>query len=268
MTDLALDVVVVNYRTPDDLAEFLESLDACWPDFPMQVWVMNVAPTPKDEIVAQDWIDLRPNEITQRVFSENVGYARAVNRGVLLGEHPFIAIFNADVALLPNALEGCVEALADHVDDDWAIVGPRQVDEQRRITHAGIFGTLARPQHRAFRQRAGDRYQDIVEAVTVAGSAYFIRREVWDELHACPMFREVAGHDVEGAFLPTSHYYEETWCSYHAQAHGHKVIYLGTETVVHKWHRASPIGGWAEKQIPRSRALFRAACSLHGIPHD
>jgi hypothetical protein len=101
----------------------------------------------------------------------------------------------------------------------------------------------------------------------VSGSAYFIKRKVWDFLTECPTYREVAPK-ARGAFLPTSHYFEETFCSYHAQAHGWKVMYYGPVVIRHEWHQASPVGGWAERQFPVSQKYFREACGRHGIPCD
>jgi hypothetical protein len=107
----------------------------------------------------------------------------------------------------------------------------------------------------------------VVEAVTVSGSAFFVKRSVWRELTYCPLFTDVVP-DAVGAMLPTPHYYEETWVSWHAWGHGYKVVYYGPVVVGHKWHRASPIGGFADQVMAVSREMFRAACDHHGLSHD
>jgi GT2 family glycosyltransferase len=265
--------VVVNYRTPKDLSTFCDSILAAPPQAEWRLTVVNSAAQPEDVLMLRK-IHARfsAEGVGHRLVGynehRNVGYARGCNTASLMAsafDHDYLAFFNADVVLPPGAVDACLAALEDH--DDWAVLGPRQLDSRGRLTHAGIFGTLERPQHRAWQHYNGDQYGDVREAVTVSGSAYFIRRSVWDELTACPLYREVAP-DAKGAFLPTNHYFEETYCSYHAQAHGWKVMYYGPVCVIHEWHKASPVGGWAETQFPISRRYFREACDVHGIKHD
>lgn len=119
--------------------------------------------------------------------------------------------------------------------------------------------------------------QDVQEAVTVSGSAYFIKREVWEQLSICPTYLEACYSLYEaderwnpsGAFLPTDHYYEETFCSYHARAHGWKVLYYGPEKIIHEWHKSSAVGDPStDGKMNKSRLEFRTACALHDIPHD
>lgn len=260
-----LDVVVVNYKTPDDLEEFLRSFDM-WNDRlpPTYLWIVNVENDPESDRVARNYMRFGRNA-TYLSHPMNVGFAQAVNDAAARGQREMIAIFNADTILTPGLLEDCWARL--NWDEEHGILGPRQVDERGRITHAGIFGTLEKPQHRGWLRPNSKEYADTQTAVSVSGSAYFIKRTVWDELTECPIYQEIAPK-AEGAFLPTPHYYEETWCSYHAQAHGHKVLYFGGAEMVHKWHKASPVGGEADRFMPESRELFRNACDRHNIPHD
>lgn len=255
-----LDCVVVNYRTAPDLHAFIESWDAFRPVVEANLLVLDVAPLDRAAVhVAQD------AGVEYECVSDNIGYARACNLGASLGHSDVVALFNADVELRPRAVQDCYDALVAH--DDWGVLGPRQVDNAGRLTAAGILGTEAAPKHRGWQQRDTGQYQDVVDVPTVAGSAYFCKRSVWDELTACPLYQQVAP-GAAGAFLPTQHYYEETYCSYHARAHGHRVVYYGPVTIVHHWHRASPVGGEAERNMPEARRLFRHACDVHAIAHD
>lgn len=261
-----IDVIVVNYKSPDDLDKFLNSYRK-WEDLGSELWIVNVDPDPADLRVANAAFNIQ-GEVHLLRHNKNVGYARAVNDAAARGCREIIAIFNADTELTAGLLEDCSQALK--YNQDWGVLGPRQVDDQGRITSAGIFGTLDAPLHRGWKQANSDEFGDVREAVTVSGSAYFVKRTVWDELTACPTYREVAP-DAEGAFLPTDFYYEETWCSYHAQAHGHKVIYYGLATMIHRWHQAISSHGkevWAAQKMKESQALFRTACDSHGILHD
>lgn len=257
-----LDVIVVNYRTPQDLEAFVRSYRAYPPTVPSKLWIVDVDP-PKEQVVG----NLRLVEGGDFYIShdQNIGYARAVNDAAQRGHHDVLAIFNADVELTKGALDKCYEALMTH--PDWAVVGPLQTDGHGRVTHAGIFGTLAHPRHRGWHQPVDPAWRDVRTAVSVSGSAYFIARDLWMMLNDCPIFAEMYP-EAEGAFLPTSHYYEETWCSYHAQAHGFQVVYFGEVEITHHWHRASAVGGWAEGQMPYSQAMFRQMCDEHGIEHD
>lgn len=62
--------------------------------------------------------------------------------------------------------------------------------------------------------------------------------------------------------------FEETFASYFARARGYRCVFYGAVTIVHRWHSASPVGGWAEQQFPISQAIFRDACDRMGIPRD
>lgn len=260
-----LDVVVVNYRTPADMGAFLRSYAEHPPALEGGLWVCNVQPTMADRDVVEDSrSDLKLEEL---VFADNVGYARSCNAGAALGTSDVVAFFNADVVLTQGALDSC--AVAVDVNPAWGVLGPRQVDERGRITAGGIFGTSSAPRMRGWSERGAGMYQDVRDdAVSVAGAALFAKRQVWEELGACEDYRGAAP-EAEGAFLPTQHYYEETYFCYHARHHGWRCAYYGSVTVVHKWHRASEIGSAVDRDVMReSRGHFRRACDAHGMEHD
>lgn len=62
--------------------------------------------------------------------------------------------------------------------------------------------------------------------------------------------------------------YEETWCSYHARAHGFNVVYDGSISIGHSWHASSPVGGKQDRHFKESQRLFRRACLIHEIECD
>lgn len=203
MYEHGIDLVVVSYRTPGDLAAFLGSLEAHRPTVPWSVTVVNVDPLADDKAVAVEWVERHP-QAAGIAFDHNVGYARACNRGAQLGRREVVAFFNADVRLTPNALDECYWALKS--DPAWGILGPRQVDDDGRLTAAGIVGTNEAPRHRGWHERDVGQFRDVRDdVVTVAGSAYFVRRDVWDRLRHDPLYQEVSG-GAEGAMLPTPHY--------------------------------------------------------------
>lgn len=258
---MPLDIVVVNFHTPEDLEQCIDSLEKDPPVTDSTLTIVEV--DDEDYIHNFTWGDGYSGRTIG--VSGNIGYARACNLAAYDTQSSVIAFFNADVVFRPGVLDRCYAAI--HQNPSWGALGPRQVDERNLIRHAGIFGQLEAPRHRGWNELDTGQYNDVRRAITVSGSAYFVRRRAWRELTDCPLFREIAP-DALGAFLPTPHYYEETWCSYHLQAHGFEVVYYGPDALIHKWHRASPVGGHADQQFEVSRAMFQAACEHHGIPHD
>ena len=250
---MAVDVVVVNYKTNDLLADFVNSyekhkFDGC------TLTVVDIEP-------AMSLAD--PLRYTYKSFTENVGYSKACNVGASYGTNDVILLANADT-VLSEGLEECYNALIGF--DDWGCLGPRQVNDQNQITAGGVFGHTQSPKQRSWLEPDHGQCNDVREdALTISGALYFVKRSVWNELTSCPTFQQTNPGAI-GAFLDTPHYYEETFCSYHMRAHGYRCVFYGAVKMVHYWHRASPAGGWADQQMARSRDLHRAACATHGIP--
>ncbi len=265
---MSLDVVVVDYRTPWDLNAFLASY-AAYPPTDGKLWVVLVSPDggslEADLALSANWATVLDFEVI--TFDDNVGYAKACNVAAQRGSGDVIAFFNADVVLSKGALDECAAALLG--TPRWGILGPRQVDETNRITGGGVFGPPSQPQQSNWLATDVGQCSEVREdALTVSGAAFFVRRVLWQTLTDCELYRSVVP-EPEGAFLPTRHYYEETWCAYHARAHGAQVVFYGPVKIVHKWHQASEPGGWADQQMAVSREIFRLACDRHErIPHE
>ncbi|HZV74595.1 MAG TPA: glycosyltransferase [Conexibacter sp.] len=182
-------------------------------------------------------------------------YAQSCNYGASLGTAPYVLLLNADTRRLESQ-QPIVDLFAS--DPSIAVIGPRQVDEQGRLTAAGIFGTNTRPEHRLWLAPLDDHDHDhetgdTRDAVTVAGSVYFARRAVWDEL---------------GGFLDTPHFYEETFLSYAARNAGYRVLYTGSVTWEHLWDSSGLPTAAKASLAARSREIFRAACAERGIECD
>lgn len=262
------NMVVVNYQTPGDLRRFCDSVLANPPEIDWHLIVVNVdprLPDKKESVGIQKLFSSTGVDVTVLNIVGNVGYARACNKAATLRSWDYIGFFNADTELRPGVVDACVEHLSH--DPTIGVVGPRQVDLNGRLTAGGIGGTMARPKHRGWQEQDAGQYRDVIDCPTVSGAAYFIKRSVWDELRDCPVYRQSDPESV-GAFLTTAHYWNETYTSYHAQKHGYRCVYLGTVTMIHAWHKASPIGGWGDQHIPVDQAFFRQACDQHGMEHD
>jgi GT2 family glycosyltransferase len=251
---LAVDVVVVDYHTPEYLYDFVDSyrrhfFDGC------TLTIVHVEEE-KGEAFARGAADV---EIW---FRDNAGYGRACNRGAAEGVNDVILLANADTRL-SIGFEQCYRALMTKAK--FAVLGPRQIDEYGRITSAGIVGGPKAPHPRGWQERDAGQYDFIdTEVDSVSGSLYFIKRSVWEELTDCEYTQEFSP-GVEGAFLETPHYFEETTCSLHARAHGYKVVYYGPVQMEHFWHKASAIGGIADRHFNESQKMHRKFCELHGI---
>lgn len=247
-----IDLVVVNYRTPKLLKDFLVSLGKNIPSYSYTLTIIDIQP---DELLV-DW----PNYY---VFDENIGYNKACNFAASITNSPYIAFFNADTRFVDDmCVDSCIRLFIDN--DDVGITGPMQYNSEGKITHGGICGTHEKPFHRWWMLKNHTPAQDVIECISVSGSAYFIKREVWDLLTDCPIYKEI-DPDAIGAFLETPHFYGETFCSYHAFAHDIKVVYLGTAEMIHEWHKSSPVGS---QTVEKDRPAFRAACKKHEIPCD
>jgi GT2 family glycosyltransferase len=254
---MAVDVVVVNYRTYGDLERFCDSwLEAKFEGCTLTVVDVEGAARLGDEVRSHHQIDHWINT------EENCGYARACNFGAAHGTNDVILLANADTLLTP-ALWDCYLALRSHAD--WGVLGPRQVDDRGAITAGGIFGTDTNIGQRGWQELDRGQYSDVRDdAKSVSGSLYFIKRALWEELTECEVMQK-AYPDIRGAFIPTPHYYEETCCSYHARAHGYKIVYYGPVQMTHLWHRASPHGGKADSHVETSKAMMREFCRMHNI---
>lgn len=201
------------------------------------------------------------------IENKNIGYARACNQLAAMGSGEIIGLLNADVWFTEQDILTIEKRFLN--TPEVAVLGPKQRNERGLIVHAGITGEERSPKHRGW--MSGDpqdvRYKDFAEMVTVSGSAYFIRRSVWEDLTNCPTYQRIAPN-AEGAFLPTPHYFEETWCSYHARKHGYRVFYDGSISIGHTWHASSSVGSAVDANFPASKEIFVAACKAHKIPHD
>lgn len=261
---MSIDFCIVNYKTPHLLNRLFESLYADYDNHAYSLFVADNGSNDTSFKIMYDWKNKFQN--IDCVVNDNIGYAAACNNLAAMGSSDIVALCNADI-WLTSADTVAIQKSFDE-DSTVAILGPKQRDERGNITHAGIFGTNQQPAHRGWqRPDPNDEfYRDKVEAVTVSGSAYFVRRSVWNEMTNHPQYREIVPN-ATGAFLPTRHYYEETWASYFARYLGHRVVYDGRISIGHSWHAASPVGS-VEKYLSESQIFFRAACDHFGIERD
>jgi len=260
-----IDLCIINYNTRPLLQRFLNTLHS---DYEEGVWKLYIADNGSSDDTLE-WLGKVGNSYNIDVLSvnENIGYSAASAQLADCGSSDIIAILNSDVWM--NTKD--VKLMQDFFDsnNDVHISGPKQRDEDGYITHAGIVGTNTKPLMRGWKVHdpLDNLFRDVIECVTVSGSAYFIRRDTWTSMTQNAEYQKVAP-GATGAFLPTPHYYEETWCSYFARHLGYKVVYNGNVSIGHSWHKSSPIGGEADQKFNVSRKIFRDACDTIGIERD
>jgi len=272
---MSIDLCVVNHNTRPLLQRFLDCLHSDL-NGPNGALVKNWNLYITDNDSTDDFVPwIRESEqryqIDRLFLRKNIGYSAAVNMMASKSSAEIIGVLNGDVWMTS---EDClkIENIFNE-NPDIHILGPKQRDEQDHITHAGIIGTNTEPKHRGWREYDPEDklYKDRVECVTVSGSAYFVRREVWNALTNNEEYRKIYP-DAIGAFLPTPHYYEETWCSYFARHLGYNVVYDGSVSIGHSWHASTPKPGEgvsrADQHFPISREIFRKACDYFGIERD
>jgi GT2 family glycosyltransferase len=266
-----IDLCVVNYNTKPLLERLLNTLHN---DFTTngKVWSLHICDNDSKD-GSFEWLEEHKDEyyITNAWKKQNIGYSAACNFMASVTHGNIIGLLNADVWLTSQDLIDIDNIFYNN--PDIHILGPKQRNEEGYITHAGIVGTNTSPRHRGWMVHDVDDilFKDRQACVTVSGSAYFIRREVWDALTNNEKYRQLYP-DAIGAFLPTPHYYEETWCSYFARHLGYNVVYDGSVSIGHSWHASSPKPGegysHADAQFKVSQDIFRKACDYIGIERD
>lgn len=261
-----LDVVVVNYRTPNLVKDFVDSYLYQTSDIPTDLIVVDVDPTEDSEYALRDVLSQYNFQYQYWPIHNNCGYSGACNFAATTCNREVIAFFNSDTKLFDDTLDVCYQYLV--ANEDTAACGPLQVDSAGRVTHAGIFGTNSKPYHRGWRSNSPSSFTDVVDdVVSVSGSAYFVNKRIWDELANDPEYLNLFPN-VDGAFLPTQHYYEETWFSYFARHRGYKIAYIGSTMMIHEWHKSSKVGSVEGEIMRSSQELFRNTCDYFGIDHD
>jgi GT2 family glycosyltransferase len=260
-----IDLCIINYNTRPLLQRFLNSLHF---DYSENIWNLYIADNDSSDDT-QEWLDKNVDNynITEFVKNKNIGYSAAANQLAAMGTSDIIAILNADVWMKSSDVYSMQDFF--NLNKDIHISGPKQRDEDGLITHAGIVGTNSKPIMRGWREKdpSDSLYRDVIDCITISGSAYFVRRDAWEDMTNNHRYK-LLFPESSGAFLPTPHYYEETWCSYFARHLGYRVVYNGNVSVGHSWHKSSPIGGEADQKFRISQKIFRDTCDAFGIERD
>lgn len=210
---------------------------------------------------------------------KNMGYPRAVNRGVRIGLSKAILLLNSDVVLdsyaivkLYNTLLGDDKIPPSPVDPAKSkgvgIVAPKLLfaNGYNKVQHAGIFFDLwATPIHRFIGWSGDNRLVNKpIGLQAVSGACLMTRREVWN---AAVENQQAAGDLSLGAMNEVygRGTYEDMEYCISARANGYRVIYdpraAGTHVV---GASAKDTGGYP---LTRNKQIFLARCG-HLLVYD
>ena len=280
---MSIDLVVVSYNTIDNLRKFLDTLNSDLDSFPDKFWNLHIADNGSTdgsrEFLAEAFKEKKYG-IDTLALNKNVGYAKACNVLAAQSDAPALALCNADIWMTSTQVYHSMQFLRNN--PGIGVMGPKQRNEAGEITHAGIVGDNEHPRHRGWKMPdpADTEFKDLVECVTVSGSAYFVQRSAWNEAGYNPLYRNAlkdsdfisdadADMDIPLGFLPTPHFYEETFCSYHMRHLGYPVVYNGRISIGHSWSASTGGDNSSMRNIfLRSQAIFRDVCDRMGISHD
>jgi GT2 family glycosyltransferase len=174
----AVTAVVLNYNGADLLDIVMPGLE-CQTYAPLAVTVVdNGSSDGSAARVRERWPHARVIEIP-----ENIGVARALNRGVEETDTELIALLNNDVELEPRWLEELVATLAQHPEAASATGKLLRFDERNLIDAAG---DAMRWSSACVNRGAGERDEgqyDSPEAVfSACGGAALYRRSAFDDV--------------------------------------------------------------------------------------
>lgn len=268
---MGVSLLVVNYNTRELIQRLVHCLNEDWEPGVWSLHIMDNGSTDGSREVLERMFSIPELHIDSLEFGENVGYAKSINKLSHADDQEFLCAVNADTWFSTQHVKSVIESF--QTKPNAAVIGVKQMDEQARIRHGGIFWDgVKNPVHRGWSERDpfDAKYKDCLKCWTVSGSIYYMRRSVWDQLASDPLYKKFVP-DAEGAFLPTPLYFEETFFSVHAQKHGYEVWYDGTvPTAGHTWNAST-----GESHNERSVELFRearqmyvATCNLLGIEHE
>jgi N-acetylglucosaminyl-diphospho-decaprenol L-rhamnosyltransferase len=229
-----VSIVIVSYNTLEYLRTCLASIFDRSSDTVRRVIVVDNAST--DGTVEAVRAEFPQVELI--VNSANLGYAKAVNRGLRASNAPYVLILNPDI----EVLEGSIEELWRFMENtpDAGIAGARLVlpDGSLQMSCRRFYTLPAVLLRRTFLGRIFPNAGAVREHLMldwdhasvrpvdwVVGASMMVRREA---------FERVGGMD-ERFFL----YLEDVdWCS-RMQKHGYRVYYVADAEMTHHYRRES-----------------------------
>ncbi|MFC1631394.1 glycosyltransferase family 2 protein [Candidatus Omnitrophota bacterium] len=211
----SVSVVIPNYNGARTIGDCLSSVLALdYTNF--EIVLVDDASTDESlAIVRSSFPDIKIIE-----NSKNLGFVRAVNRGIRVSGGEIVVLLNMDTVVRGDWLKQLVKGLIS--DREIAIVGSKILDaDQRTIQHAGgMLNNNAVAVHLGRGEADSGQYDCLREVDYVCGASIGFRRK---------LLREI-GYLDEG-FSPL--YYEDTDLAFRAKRRGYRVVYVPESVLSH-----------------------------------
>ena len=239
-----VDIIVVNYESTDLLLRSIGSIHECLHNPTAHIIVQDNG--------SQDGVEritsLYPHVLLTKNYA-NLGFAKAVNRGLRQSRAPYVVLLNPDACVASDFLATALQFMAEN--DDVGIMGPRILDPDGTIQDSarsfpdpltGLFGRSSLlskwfPNNVLTRRNLLTRACDgstPMEVDWVSGACMVVRKKAVEEIGAMD----------ERFFL----YWEDAdWCRRMWRV-GWKVVYFPGASVVH-------VAGGSSDRVP-TRALI------------
>ncbi len=230
----SVSVIIVSYNTRGFLRRCLESLRQHGSELVREIIVIdNASGDGSVEMIEEDF-----PEVKLVRNPTNVGYAKAVNRGVKLAEGDYFLILNPDIEVLEEAVGELVSFMEEH--RDVGIAGAKLLNPDGSLQMScRTFYTL--PVVLLRRTFLGKIFPNaaVVRRHLMADWDHACDREVDWVIGACLMVRREAYESVGGMDERFFLYFEDVdWC-YRMKKHGWKVYYVHSAQMKHHHRRES-----------------------------
>lgn len=122
-----ISVIIVEYKDIDIVQRAVKSVFKYAQDVEYEIIVIsNSSYIEKDQAEAQQaWLGCRI------VFQDNVGFSKAVNKGIDMSAGDFVMLLNPDTEFIDNSLAAAVEFMENQ--PDVAIIGPKILDNKTQV---------------------------------------------------------------------------------------------------------------------------------------
>jgi len=249
---IPFDLVIVSHNAKQYLIQCIESLSIVKP---RKIVVVDNASTDG----SWQWLLNCRSDVEIILRKENLGYARGCNVGAEACNSPIIGFLNMDTAFTED-----IQPMINYLwrKKDVAVVGPKQVDSNGIIRFGGVvfrlsgakpwMKTLVGSYHRGWAEKDVGLYEDVIDSHYVSGSAFFMRRELFDK---------VGGFDER-----LSLYFEDNLMCLRLQKLGYRAVYFGQVKMKHEWKK-SDNKRERNKRLWESLNNFRSICEKEGLKH-
>jgi GT2 family glycosyltransferase len=243
---MSLDIIIINYNSTDLLLRCLESVYDHIKKISLNVYVQDNHS--RDGI---DRVSLLFPQVVLTKNSYNMGFARAVNRGLEQGSAPHILILNPDSVLRDGSFGSLLQYMEQN--PDVGIVGPRILNDDGSVQ--GSARTFPTPFSALFGRNTfltkwfPKNPMSRKNVVTSRGEGTAPMEVEWVS-GACMLAKRKALDDVGPLDEHFFMYWEDAdWCKRMGKL-GWKVVYFPKASIVHY------VGGSSEKLVIRSVLEF------------